>query len=94
MLRMLLFNMYFHAWPTSRLVSLKLMVSQMKQVLHHFTDHSQGLIWNIKCNSSHFYSKIRLASVGSVQRRTTRMITEAHDFPYGDNKDRRPENKN
>lgn len=37
-LGMLLFNTYFHAWPTSKLFSLKL----MEQILLPFADHSYG----------------------------------------------------
>lgn len=69
MLKMLMFNMYFHAWPISRLLSLKFMASHMKQVLHHFIDHSQGLTWNIECNFKSLLVKNKVSFIWTCTKK-------------------------
>lgn len=66
MLGMLVFNVYFRAWPTSRLFSLKL----VKQVVLHFTDHSHG---SFETKFKSLLVKNKVSLVGPLERTTRRM---------------------
>lgn len=75
---MLLISVCFHAWPTLKLFSLKL----IEQVLVSFADHSYES-FEIKFKPLLVKNKVNL--VGPVDR-TTRRIIVVCNYPCGDKK--------